>query len=258
MTDFSVEDIAAAPPPLIAVAAVQPAELEAVNHNYLTSIFSAGGMPIIIPITSNSTLLDIALSQTDGALLPGGLDVNPLLYGEDPRPQLGKIQPSLDDFQRKFIDSAMKLGLPLFGICRGQQLLNVHFGGTLYQDIPTQVYNSSTPLKIKHQQTPTLKYINSHNVSILEGTNLREILGRSDVITNSAHHQAVKDVAPGFRVTAVAKDGVIEGIEKIQDPRVYGVQWHPEGTVGEGDHEFLPLFKYLVDQAKLFRLRKGE
>jgi putative glutamine amidotransferase len=243
---------------VIAVAAIGFSDREVLYHNYATALFSAGGIPLIVAVTSNPSLLDIALSRVDGALIPGGGDVNPLLYGEDPRPQVGEIQPAVDDFQRKFIDSAVRLGLPLFGICRGHQLLNVHFGGTLFQDIPTQVSTAATALKIKHQQAPTPKHINTHRVAVVEGTNLHEIIGRSDIITNSSHHQAVRDPAPGFRVTALARDGVIEGIEKVDDPRIYGVQWHPEGPVGEGDHEFLPLFTYLVDQAKLFHRKKVE
>jgi gamma-glutamyl-gamma-aminobutyrate hydrolase PuuD len=251
--NVSPEVLAASPPPLIAVATFRLTECELLAQDYVTSLSAAGGIPFIIPPTANSSLLDIILSRMDGALLPGGPDVNPLLYGEDPLPQLTEVQSFLDDFQRKFIESAAKFSLPLFGICRGQQLLNVHFGGTLYQDIQAQI-----PGSIKHTQLPTRKHNKTHRVEILEGTNLREILGgRSEVITNSAHHQAVKDVAPGFRVTAVARDGVIEGIERIEGVRIWGVQWHPEGHIGAGDNEFLPLFRELVDQAKLGRLRKG-
>lgn len=235
--------------PLIALAAVWGNDqVESLNHDYATSVYTAGGIPLVVPVTSNATLLDLLFERVDGALLPGGIDVSPLIYGQEPVPALGEVEPPLDDFQLKFIGAAVKAGIPLFGICRGIQIMNVYFGGTLYQDIPTTYSSGLAP--VKHQQSPTKKRYVSHKVSILNGTNLKSLLGKGEVVTNSFHHQAVRDVAPGFRVTAVAQDGIIEGIEKIDDPRIYAVQWHPEGTVGAGDYAFLSLFQYLVDQAR--------
>jgi putative glutamine amidotransferase len=242
-------------PPVIALAATQFADSDVLNRNCVTCIFSAGGVPLIVPLTTDSSVLETILARVDGAFLPGGIDINPLLYGEEPLPQLNKIDPALDDFHGKFIDAALKFELPLFGICRGEQLLNVHFGGTLHQDM-TVAFSGKTG-RIKHVQGTTAKDVNTHHVDVTAGSKLRDIMGRDRFLVNSSHHQAVRDVAPGFRVTAVAKDGVIEGIEKEDDPRIYGVQWHPEGPVGEGDHEFLPLFKYLVDQAREVRRRRN-
>jgi gamma-glutamyl-gamma-aminobutyrate hydrolase PuuD len=241
-------------PPLIAIAAVWGADkLESIGHDYTSSVHTAGGIPLIVPGTTNETLLDIIFTRVDGVLVPGGVDINPYSYNEDPIPELDEIQPPLDDFQLKFINAAVNAGLPLFAICRGHQLLNVYFGGTLHQDIPTTYYNSSSSLRIKHKQTSTDRSYVTHTVSILNGTHLKTLLGQSEMFVNSFHHQAVKDLAPGLKVSAVAPDGIIEATERIDNPKIFSVQWHPEGLVDVGDLTFLPLFQYLVDSAKEFR-----
>jgi putative glutamine amidotransferase len=243
-------------PPIIAVASIWSRDRELLNREYATSVFAAGGVPVIVPVTSHSATLESLFGRVDGAFIPGGFDIDPHLYGEAPLPALGEIQRPVDDFQLKFIDAAVKSHLPVFGICRGYQLLNVYFGGTLHQDIPTTFYTAETAVRLRHGNLPTSKL--RHRVSILKGTNLKAILGRSEILINSIHHQAVKSLAPGFRVTAVAPDGLIEAIEKAGDPRVFGVQWHPEIHVAAGELECLPLFEYLVEQARIVREQRSE
>jgi gamma-glutamyl-gamma-aminobutyrate hydrolase PuuD len=243
------------PAPVIAIASLWSRDREIVDRAYAKSIFSAGGIPLIVPITSNASLIDSVFSRVDGALVPGGPDIDPALYGELPVPALGRIDRAVDDFHLNFIGAAVKAKLPLFGICRGYQLTNVYFGGTLHQDIPTTYYRGEMGVRIRHGSSK--KAGEKHEVTVMAGTNLRALLGCSEMFTNSIHHQAVKKVGEGLRVTAVAPDGLIEGIERIDDPRVYGVQWHPEIPAAAGESQFLPLFRYLVDEAAKVCNRRG-
>ena len=147
------------------------------------------------------------------------------------------------------IKMAVEKGLPLLGICRGEQLLNVVFGGTLYQDIPSQAKGSY----IKHRQQAPSNY-GTHTIKIENGTVLNKVLKSDKAVVNSFHHQAVKDVAPGFKVMATSADGIVEAIQK--DEKVFGLQFHPEGFVANGDDTFLPIFQYFVEKANEYQSSK--
>ncbi len=147
------------------------------------------------------------------------------------------------------IKMAVEKGLPLLGICRGEQLLNVVFGGTLYQDIPSQAKDSY----VKHRQQAPSSY-GTHSISIEKGSILNKVLGTERAVVNSFHHQAVKDPAPGFKVIARAADGIIEGIQ--MNEKVFGLQFHPEGFVANGDDTFLPIFQYFVEKANEYQSGK--
>ena len=242
--------------PIIGIASHWDDLNDLVLRDYTASVFMAGGIPLILPVTTNATLASEMVERIDGLLLPGGDDVNPLLYGEDPIPENAKFIAELDTFNFLVIDEAKKRQLPIFGICRGSQILNVFFNGTMIQDIDAQVHNGSQ-VRVKHHQD-ALKKDSTHWITIAEGSHLQTLMGgRTRATVNSFHHQAVKDVAPGFRVTAVAADGVIEGIENIENPAIFGVQWHPEGPVHSGNDEYLCLFKYLVSEASNVLKRRG-
>ena len=182
--------------------------------------------------------------------MTGGEDIDPLkYYGEEPLRAQGEIVPYRDEFDCMLIKMAVEKGLPLLGICRGEQLLNVVFGGTLYQDIPSQAKDSY----VKHRQQAPSSY-GTHSISIEKGSILNKVLGTERAVVNSFHHQAVKDPAPGFKVIARAADGIIEGIQ--MNEKVFGLQFHPEGFVANGDDTFLPIFQYFVEKANEYQSSK--
>ena len=210
---------------------------------YVNAIKKAGGVPLVIPMTTDEKQLEAVLNVIDALVMTGGEDVDPLKYfGEQPHPNLGTVVPYRDEFDYKLIRMAVAKGIPVLGICRGEQMLNVAFGGTLIQDIPTQVKGTY----VKHSQKAPRNYA-THTITIEKGSKLNQILGVTEINVNSYHHQAVKDVAPGFKATAYSKDGVIEAIEMIGNPKVMGVQFHPEGFVSAGDDTFIGLFKQLLE-----------
>ncbi|MTI65758.1 MAG: gamma-glutamyl-gamma-aminobutyrate hydrolase family protein [Firmicutes bacterium] len=210
-----------------------------VNEDYIKSVELVGGVPIIIPLTDNEENIKKCIERMDGLILSGGHDVTPLSYGEEPLQKLGNILPERDKFDLKLLKKAYELNKPILGICRGHQIINVFFGGNIYQDL-----SYIEGCKIKHDQY-NLSNIVTHTVEVKENTILREVLGK-EILTNSFHHQVIKDVAPGFIISAKAKDGVIEAIEKKGEQFILGVQWHPEMMAVKKDENMLKVFKKLI------------
>jgi putative glutamine amidotransferase len=208
---------------------------------YVESVLKAGGVPVVLPIVLDKDTLKKQVEKVDGILITGGQDVNPLLYNEEPIEKQGGITPDRDWYDIEVIKYAYSLKKPILGICRGIQVMNVALGGTLYQDI------SQIPTAyIKHSQKakPDLP---THTVEIKEGSRLYNILGKT-IAVNSFHHQAVKEVAEGFKIVAQSKDGVIEAIElEKEDYFVVGVQWHPELMAYKGNEKMLEIFKQFVE-----------
>lgn len=237
--------------PLIGVSASHSDGASRVSGTYIQAILKAGGAPVIIPaITDGATLRDLT-AQLDGLVLTGGADLNPLWYGEEPIQALQAVDPVRDLYELKLLKLAADRNIPVLGICRGEQLMNVAFGGTLYQDIPSQ--HPGHP--VKHVQNMPGEAV-SHHLSIPPGSQLAAITGQSGLMVNSLHHQAVKTLAPGFRVVAFAADSVIEAIEAWPDRPMLGVQWHPESLTAGGDTTMLKIFRFLVGKADTFRLAK--
>ena len=212
-----------------------------VNDDYIKAISLAGGVPLIIPMVSDEEVIKNQLENVDGLLLSGGHDVNPLLYGEEPSQKLGGILPERDWFDCKLIEFAMKMKKPILGICRGHQIINVANGGTLYQDL-----SFVEGCYVKHNQG-SLSNVPTHTVEVNKDTKLHEILG-DKVLTNSFHHLAVNKVAPGFKASAIAMDGVVEAIETEGEEFVVGIQWHPEMMARENE-KMLNIFKRLVGES---------
>ena len=214
-----------------------------VSDYYIQSIVKAGGIPVIIPIVRDLSVVPEQIRGLDGLILSGGADINPLKYQEEPTRTIGSIHPERDDFDYALLKSALKEKVPVLGICRGHQFLNVFHGGTLHQDIES-AYEGA----YEHRQTGNHEF-GTHTVLIEKKSWLYKVLGKKQIIVNSLHHQAVKDLAPGFKITATSKDGVVEGIEKKKGSFCVGVQWHPEMMHGR-DSEMLKLIKAFVKVSK--------
>ena len=215
--------------------------------SYANVIREAGGIPVLLPITRDEEVIAAYAELVDGVLFSGGEDVDPQYFGEDQLWACGDVLPLRDEFELKLCRLLVEQHpyKPVLGICRGEQVLNVAMGGTLYQDLKSQL-----PGCIAHQQHQTAPYT-SHKVSLEVGSRLHDIYGAITIPTNSFHHQAVKDIAPGLIVTAKAADGVIEGFEKPDLPYFIGVQWHPERLVERDENAIhKQLFKSFVDACR--------
>jgi putative glutamine amidotransferase len=203
-----------------------------------------------VRIVDHSMSVDDALQGLDGLMLTGGDDVAPSRYDEQKHPSVVPVESELDEFEIALVTAARARNLPILAICRGIQVMNVAFGGTLIQDIPTQV-NTGIDHNLAVPPHPSFSF--AHEIwfekESLLGRLLGERLGDLDSCeVNSRHHQAVKLVAPGFKVTATAPDGVIEAIEDPAARFCLGVQWHPENFFRTG--EFRPLFEGFIEEAK--------
>ena len=206
-----------------------------VQTTYTAAVAAAGNTPIVLPAMTDRELVARMLAPLDALLLCGGEDVEPRRYGAAPSPRLGKVNLRRDAWEILLLDEAVKRRLPVFGICRGCQLINVYFGGTLWQDLPSERSG-----QIAHRSKEL------HPIRVVQGSRLAGCLGKENLMVNTSHHQAVKDLAPGFRAVAFAPDGVVEAIESDTLP-IAGVQFHPERLfVLLRREEFRELFKGFV------------
>lgn len=214
------------------------------SRHYSEAVEAAGGAPVHISLIPNSDYVDSVVDGLDGILLPGSdSDVDPLRYGQQPHPELGAVHTIKDETDLLVIAAAERRRLPLFAICFGMQILNVSRGGTLIQDIRSQV-----PEAIKHEQGAP-RDRPSHRVTLLESTKLSKIAGAADAIVNSHHHQAIESIGANLVATAWSTDGVIEAMEDPRPDRfVIAVQWHPE-LGWEDDVISQQLFKSFVNHA---------
>ncbi|MCQ8211147.1 gamma-glutamyl-gamma-aminobutyrate hydrolase family protein [Cetobacterium somerae] len=213
-----------------------------VSIDYTKGVIEGGGIPIIIPTTGNIEVIKEQLKLLDGLILSGGPDINPIYYGEDFKEKMGVISPERDDNEIKILEEFLKTEKPILGICRGHQLLNIYFGGTLYQDLS---YFKDEVLKHRQDLYPELEV---HNVFIEKNSTLEKLYGES-IRTNSFHHQAVKNLGKGFKIIAKSSDGVVEAIEKIDHKFCLGIQWHPEMMVARGNKDMVKIFKLLVEKS---------
>ena len=233
--------------PLIGIPSTQdknePPKYLRMNKQYVRAVSAAGGNPIILPCLQDSEQIREMAELVDGLLLSGGADFDPLLFGEEPHPQLGRIDPERDFYEKQITEFFLATGKPIFGICRGLQLLNSLLGGNIYQDI-TAVCGGDL---LKHKQDAPLWYP-THSVRVEKNSKLINVFKEGTARVNSFHHQAIDELASDFRATIFSPDGLIEGIEYEKETFIVGVQWHPE-HLWERDTQQLDLFKLFVQEA---------
>jgi len=211
--------------------------------DYSEALLDAGAAPVIVPTAQDQQSLETILGTLQGLILSGGPDLHPRHYGQEPMPGLGEVDAELDRMELAAARTAIAMDLPLLGICRGIQVLTVALGGTLYQDLPSQV-----PESICH--TPKAdKAANGHRVRLVSGSRLHRLCHADEIWVNSQHHQAINDPAPGLTINAQALDGIIEAVDYPANRFALGVQWHPEGTWRSDPHS-RQLFAALVTAAQ--------
>jgi putative glutamine amidotransferase len=207
---------------------------------YARAVEQAGGVPVVLPPLADRDVEPL-VEHLAGICVSGGPDIDPAAYGADRHPKLGTVEPELDAFELAVVRRADALGLPVLGICRGCQVLNVARGGTLHQHVP-DVSDGS----VAHRQTASGRET-THDVRIEPGSRLAGLVGPEDLAVNAFHHQAVDRPGRGLRAVAWAPDGIVEGIEGDGDALYLGVQWHVETLVHLERHA--RLFEALVDRA---------
>mgnify|MGYP003288498889 CR=1 FL=1 len=215
-------------------------------EGYYRSVLEAGGTPIVIPAFEDTDAMVSLLDHVDALILSGGGDINPLYLGEEPIRELSSINPARDNQELLLVRLAANRQIPILGICRGIQVMTAALGGKLYQDIYKEAGAT-----LKHSQD-TERHTATHSVRIASSSKLSKIFGATNLYVNSFHHQAVREAAPGFAVTAVSPDGLIEAVESIHGKSMLGVQWHPECMILGGDRTMIPLFEWIVGEARSY------
>lgn len=233
----------AASRPLVGVSDNFAAGRHDLRVEYPRAIAAAGALPLIIPYTEDEALLEASLSRLDGVLLTGGGDIHPAAWGEKPHPAIGEVNEARDRYDFLLIKLCVLCHVPLLAICRGLQCVNVRFGGSLYQDLPAQL---GEEFAIHHQSLPTEQGV--HTVSFSKGTRTASLLPALKLCTNSHHHQAVRRVGEGLRISGSSPDGIVEALEAVNYD-IVAFQFHPERMIGSNP-QFLQIFKKWVEHLK--------
>lgn len=240
--------------PVIGISGSNSASSCVAGSAYISSVSMGGGVPVIIPVTTDKDLIAQYVSLIDALVMTGGEDFVPLNYGQEPLKALGSTNAERDEFDIELLRAAVAAGKPVLGICRGCQAFAVAFGGSLWQDIPSQVEGNF----VKHRQSPTRMSTATHSITIESACCLSSLLGVEKIGVNSAHHQSVRDMPTGLKAVARSADGIVEALERSGSIAGYkdggawilGVQFHPEALLCGGNKDFLPIFKELVHQAQ--------
>jgi len=214
------------------------------NFDYARSVHEGGGIPVALPILTDTRAAADLAARVDGLLLAGGEDLAPALFSQDAQPGLGVVIERRDRYEWALLEAALIEGIPVFGICRGFQLLNVYFGGTLHQDLAT--YYSP---EVAHNSSALGREALVHEVLLTEGTILSSCYGVRTLWVNSLHHQGVDVLAAALVPAALSREGLVEGFQHRTIGNVFGVQWHPE-MMTERYAVHRNLFRYFVEKAK--------
>lgn len=235
--------------PLIGVTAgmTDSEEYLTIYRRCMDGLLAAGALPALLPVTGDEATLNAYVETFDGFLFSGGVDVDPLRFGEQQRACCGAISPLRDENELALARLlAKRKNKPALGICRGFQVLNIALGGDIYQDIAADRPEPS----LNHRQKQPETYV-SHSVRLTPGSRLFAAIGREEIMVNSLHHQAVRRLAEGFAQTAEAPDGVIEAAELAEHPFFVGVQWHPERLWWKDEAHFA-LFRAFVEACEKY------
>jgi len=215
-------------------------------RSYFSAIIDAGAIPLMLSPDMDDDMIDVCLKRLDGLFLAGGNDIAPECFGAQPVEELGEVNPLRDQLEMKLIPRAFAMKMPVLGICRGVQIMNVAMGGTLWQDLPRQCGTEDAVHYPCHNDWSVSE---AHSISVVPESQLAKIAGEGSYSVNSFHHQAVKTVPEGMIVSAKSPDGVIEAIESAEGPLFLGVQWHPE-RLHTTDPHARALFEALVEAAR--------
>ncbi len=236
--------------PLIGISQGYSEKKNSVNTAYVNSVLMNGGVPYIIPVTDDVEVLRQIVAQLDGIVFTGGEDFAPAYYGAEEHEKLGEVNVPRDTYDLTLFKLAKDRNVPILGICRGLQLINVAMGGTLYQDLP-----SEKPSDINHRQEEE-GTVATHSVSVVKGSTMHQILGKDEIQVNTFHHQAIQKLAPELKIVGWANDSVPEMIEAFPNRQIFGVQFHPEIFTNAGETVLSNLFAFLVKRADVFKKAK--
>ena len=241
-------------PPIIGITGMRKHQDETLYSSdqtqihYIAAIEKSGGIPLSLPVLQNfnSEIIRRQVETVDAIIIQGGWDVNPALYDEEPSELLGKVDKRTDNFLMEVIRQAEIRKIPVLGICRGLQILNVYYGGSLYQDLSYANLPSNS-----HRQDENLSCDSKHTITIENNTYLKKMFPKKDILyVNSYHHQAIKKLGNRLIIDAKAPDGIIESIHLDDESQwVFGTQFHPEQHL-RCKNDFLPIFSELIQQAK--------
>lgn len=218
-------------------------KINKVNYTYVRALEAAGALPLIIPNLNNIKDSKDIINKLDGILFTGGEDISPLLYNEEPLKETKNITYGRDKMEMELLKSAYEKKLPILGICRGLQMINTFLGGELYQDIPSQVKNA-------HGHLSTLDLTQGyHSIELIKDSRFYNIIKEEKIAVNSQHHQSIKNLGRDLKINCRASDGVIEGIETIEEDRfLLALQFHAEVMIE--DEKFLKIFDEFVRECK--------
>lgn len=228
--------------PIVGITCGGNEAVSTMENSYVRAVLAAGGIPVLLPCTSDPSAVREIVKSLDAIIFTGGEDVNPARYGEAPLPQLGTVNDLRDASDFEYASAVLGTRIPVMAICRGSQLINVACGGTLYQDLPSQK-------GVVHTQAPPVSEP-MHEATLETDSVLYGLMKATTVEVNSTHHQAVKKIGNGLRVTAMSKDGIVESYQNTGKGQIIiGIQFHPEEMI-KSHEEWNEVFRWFIAKAR--------